>query len=52
MTKRYVDSGEACIEDYTEKRYKDIELPICSHKCYKDEDDRCPIVCKRVGEND
>lgn len=24
MTKRYVDSGEACIEDYTEKRYKFI----------------------------
>jgi len=22
MTKRYVDSGEVCVEDHTEKRYK------------------------------
>ena len=36
----------------SDKRYKDVELPICGHKCYRDEDDRCPIVCKRIGESD
>ena len=36
----------------SDERYKDIKIPECN-KCWRDfsvED--CPVVCKRVGEND
>lgn len=36
----------------SDERYKDIEIPECN-KCWRDfsiEED-CPIVCKRIGDN-
>ena len=36
----------------SDERYKNIEIPSCEGKCFKEEDDRdCPLVCKRIKEN-
>ena len=36
----------------SDKRYKNIEIPSCEGKCFKEEDDEdCPLVCKRIKDN-
>ena len=36
----------------SDKRYKDIEVSACEGRCFKDDDEECPIVCKRIKNTD